>query len=456
MSLSDRYEDLKEKFQDAKENQGFRYAIITVAIIGLVGFFVLGKEKTDLSALLEAPPTTLFGEEQAEKNIEAYEINTLVDDLDKRFKEESARLEKREELRQQEMVRIQTQNAELQQAMFTLSSSLKAINDSQRELDVAKPVKNSQAPQTVNIPGEGEVTQSPTQKNTFYRPQNQIISEAPQTFGNNIIRTITQRQIAEVNGKGEVEIKDTGLRSISERDRIVNDDRLATKKREEDQIQETFERESQKFTLATGSIMSAVLLNGVAAPTGSASTSEPIPVLARIKKEAIMPNFYTLDIRECHIVGVATGRLRDRRAYIRTDKISCITEEGKALESRLQAVAVSKSDGMVGIPGTMVFTGDELLENSMYAGFLSGFAEAVSPRQVSAVNTEPGASALWQSQNMANYGAAGVGQGVSNASERLADYYMELAAQVSPVIELLPGIEVDFIVTASTEFDLGK
>jgi conjugal transfer pilus assembly protein TraB len=456
MSIKDKFLDYKEQYETLKENQGFRYIVISIVIIILVAFFVLGKEKTDLSALIEPAPTSLFGEDQADKEMQAYEINQLVDDLDKRFKDEQKQVEKRELSRQQELQRIQEKNTELQQAVFSLSSSLKAMNDSQRELDVTRSNKNQALQESVNIPGDGQVTQAPNQTNTFYRPQNQIVSEAPQVFGNNIIRTITQRQIAEVNGKGEVKIRDTGLRSISERERVVTDERIASKQAEENRVQEQFDRESQKFVLSSGSILSAVLLNGVAAPTGSASTSEPIPVLARVKKEAIMPNFFSLDIRECHIIGIASGRLRDQRAYIRTDKISCITEDGKSIESKLQAVAVSKTDGMVGIKGTMVFTGNELLENSMYAGFLSGFAQAVSPRQVNAVNTDPGASALWQSQNFSNYGAAGLGEGVSNASERLADYYMELADQVAPVIELLPGIEVDFIVTGATTFDMGK
>ena len=457
MAFQDNYQDIKEKWGDLKESQGFRYGIFTVLIIILVSYFVLGKEKTDLSALLEPAPSSVFGAGELDKDIEAYEINKLVDDLDERFKSEQTKLEKREALRQEELKRIQAQNSELQQAVFSLSSSIKALNDSQRELDVSRNKSQDNQPQSqVNIPGEGQVNQTPQQSNTFYRPQNQIVSEAPQVFGNNIIRTITQRQVAEVNGQGEVQIKDTGLRSISERERVVKDDRIAAQREASREEKEKFKRESEKFTLASGSIMSAVLLNGVAAPTGSASTSEPIPVLARVKKEAIMPNMFSLDIRECHIIGSASGRLRDRRAYIRTDSISCVTEDGKVLENRLQAVAVSKGDGMVGIPGKMIFTGQELLENSMYAGFLSGFAEAVSPRQVSAVNTEPGANALWQSQNLQNYGVAGIGQGVSNASERLADYYMELAEQVSPVIELTPGIEVDFIVTGATVFDAGK
>ena len=455
MDFQDKYIETKEKWGELKESQGFRYSVITIAIIGLVAFFVLGKEKTDLSRLLEPAPTSVFGADEVNTQMEAYEIETLVEDLDKRFQDEQSRLEEREKIRQQELERIQQQNAELQQAIFTLSTSLKSLNDSTRETTV-KGNGNNQSQSTVTIPGEGEVLQQPQRSNTFYRPQNQIVSEAPQVFGNNIIRTITQRQVAEVNGNGEVEIKDTGLRTISERERIVNDQRLLAQQDSDREEQKRFERESQKFTLSSGSIMSAVLLNGVAAPTGRTSTTEPIPVLARIKKEAIMPNMFSLDIRECHIVGSASGRLRDKRAYIRTDKISCITEDGKTMENSLKAVAVSKGDGMVGIPGTLVFTGEELLENSMYAGFLSGFAQAVSPRQVNAVNTEPGASALWQSQNFSNYGAAGLGEGVSNASERLADYYMDLADQVSPVIELLPGIEVDFIVTGSTTFDAGE
>lgn len=455
-NLQDKYEDLKEKFQDLKESQGFRWGVGFIAVFGLVAYFVLGKEKTDLSGLFESAPSTVFGASEVGDQMEAYEIESLIAQIEESDKKRQKEFEEKERIRQEELKRISDQNTELQQTVFSLASTVKAFNDSQREFEATRNARNQGNPEVVNVPGEGNVVLPPNPNGTFFRQQNQIVSEAPQVFDNNVIRTITQRQIAEVKGDGTVKVIDSGLRTISERDRVIEDERIAAKEAEQRKRQEEFERESQKFKLSSGSIMSAVLLNGVAAPTGAASTSEPIPVLARVKKEAIMPNYFSLDIRECHIVGSASGRLRDRRAYIRTDKISCITEDGQTLENSLKAVAVSKGDGMVGIPGTMVFTGSELLENSMYAGFLSGFSQAVAPRQVNAVNTEPGESALFQTNSLSNFGAAGLGEGVSNASERLADYYMELAEQVSPVIELLPGIEVDFIVTGATEFDLGK
>lgn len=449
-------EEIKEKIDELKEKASVRYGIGALIIIAIVAYLVMGREKTDLSALTEVAPTSVFIGEGVDQEIRDYEIGDYVESLERRFKDKEKEFDEKDMLRQSEMTRMQEENQQLKDAVFQLSNNMRVLMNNQDELEVTR---NNGTPLQNNdqlLINNGTPNQMSPSMQVQNQPQMQTFTGAPAVFGKNVIRTVSQRRIMEVDGRGDVAVRDTGLRTVSERDRIVLDETLASQQAERDREQEVFEEESNKFILASGSIMSAVLLNGVAAPTGNAGSSEPIPVLARVKKEAIMPNFFSLDIRECHIVGSASGRLRDRRGYIRTDHISCITADGKVLENRLSAVAVSKGDGMVGIPGTLVFTGSEMLENSAYAGFLSGFSQAISPRQVNAINTDPGANQLWQSQNFSNYGAAGVGQGMSSAMDRLANYYLELAEQTVPVIELLPGIEVDFIITAPTTFDISK
>jgi len=51
-----------------------------------------------------------------------------------------------------------------------------------------------------------------------------------------------------------------------------------------------------KFYLPAGAILQGVLLSGVDAPSGKAAMKDPIPVLARIKVDAILPNRYRADI----------------------------------------------------------------------------------------------------------------------------------------------------------------
>ena len=446
-------DDISSKAKQLAENKNVRIGGLGLAI-GLAIYLVVVKDSGNKrERIFIEKPESVYSISKGASEIEAYEVKSLVEDMNDKLLSKEREFESKDALRQQEMRRLQEQNMKLQESMFELSNLIKAANNSPQGTVVGG--DNNSATQYSATDDPTALTKAPMD-NTFYRPNNNIVSQAPQSFGNNIIRTVTQRQISEMRKSGEVEIKDTGVTTIEDQNKIKLREQVAERKAI-DKAEELNKKNIQnKFTLVQGSIVTAVALNGVAAPTGANAASEPMPVMFRIKKEAIMPNYFSLDVRECHILGSASGRLRDKRVYIRTDSISCITNDGIAIEEPMKAVATSRGDGLLGIPGTVVFTGQELLENTMYAGLLSGFADAAKPQRVQSLNTDPSAEALWQGAALDRYAFAGIGEGVSKAGDTLAQFYMQLANQVSPVIELLPGIEVDFIVTGSTTFNLGE
>lgn len=59
--------------------------------------------------------------------------------------------------------------------------------------------------------------------------------------------------------------------------------------------------------LPATSIITGVLITGLEAPTSLSSKAEPMPVTMRIKKDIIMPNNYTMDLRDCNLLGSAVG-----------------------------------------------------------------------------------------------------------------------------------------------------
>jgi conjugal transfer pilus assembly protein TraB len=210
-----------------------------------------------------------------------------------------------------------------------------------------------------------------------------------------------------------------------------------------------------EFTLTMGSIITGVLINGAALPTSSSGQKDPMPILMRVKKEAIMPNHFTLDIRECHLLGSGIGDLASSRGYIRAEAISCITNDGQAIEKNITAYATSAGDGMSGIAGDVVFKSGAMLSNAMKAEFLANFGKAIAPQRVQSLNVNPGQSSMWEAQNFSYAGASGVAGGFGGAAERLSQYYMDLVDQTFPVIEVLPGTEVDFIVQKGMTMKLG-
>ncbi|WP_288987697.1 TraB/VirB10 family protein [uncultured Pseudoalteromonas sp.] len=303
-----------------------------------------------------------------------------------------------------------------------------------------------------NAQGQSQIS-APAQydERVFDRTPAQFVTAKPQIEGR-VIRTITQRSVRSIKNDGVIE-------------EISQEDLLVTQRGQEPIPKTSSSKGSSEgglvdanegvVYLPAGSFFSGVLLTGLDAPTQLAAKSSPMPVIIRVKKEAILPNHFTLDIRECHVVGQAVGDLSSERAHIRAQTITCVRNDGKSVETAIQANAVSDFDGKLGIAGTLVSKNGNLLAGSMAAGFMSGISEAVSPRRSQSINTSPGSQDLWQSVDVGAVTSAGVFQGSANAMDRLAEYYIALAEQIHPVIEISPGRSVTFAVLSGTRLKLG-
>jgi conjugal transfer pilus assembly protein TraB len=138
--------------------------------------------------------------------------------------------------------------------------------------------------------------------------------------------------------------------------------------------------------IPAGSILRGVLLSGMDAPTGRQSRRDPYPALARIKHDAILPNGFRADVR---------GRV------------------------------VSKQ-------GT-------LIAQAMMASFVEGFSKMFSTVPVATLSTSTGQSTPFQNvmTPQALQGAAVSGAG--NALDRLANFFMDMAEEMFPVIEIDAG-----------------
>lgn len=205
-------------------------------------------------------------------------------------------------------------------------------------------------------------------------------------------------------------------------------------------------------TLPSGSILSGVLVTGMDAPTGKQAQKDPFPSLIRIKAEAILPNRFRADFRECFLIAAGWGDLSSERAYMRAERLSCVRNDGSVLESGLDAYA-SGEDGKAGIRGRLVSKQGQILARSLMAGFMQGVAGAFDVRQVPSINITRGGQddgdvqspVYEQAFDQNALQAAGV-SGVGSALERIADFYLEMAENIFPVIEIDAMRDVDFIV----------
>lgn len=66
-----------------------------------------------------------------------------------------------------------------------------------------------------------------------------------------------------------------------------------------------------------------------------------------------MPNLYRSGIKRCFVTANATGELASERVLIRLDRLSCIDENGGAVDKKIQGY-VSGEDGKTGLRARLV------------------------------------------------------------------------------------------------------
>ncbi len=205
------------------------------------------------------------------------------------------------------------------------------------------------------------------------------------------------------------------------------------------------QKKSDKSSIPAGSFMDAVLLNGIDAPTGGSGQSQPIPILMRVTNYAQLPNKWRSDVKNCFIEGEAKGDLSSDRAYIRVDKISCVTPAGKRITKTISGY-VTGEDGKVGLAGRVVSKQGAMLARTLAAGFLQGVGQAFQQsQQTVSISPLTGGSTTTSALDGRTMLKMGIGGGISKATEKLAEFYMNLAKEMFPVIEIDSGRNVNII-----------
>jgi conjugal transfer pilus assembly protein TraB len=201
--------------------------------------------------------------------------------------------------------------------------------------------------------------------------------------------------------------------------------------------------------MPSGSFTRAVLLGGLDAPTGGQAQRNPQPVLLRLTDNAILPNHFRFRVKECFVVGAGYGDISSERAYIRTEALSCVTNDGQAIDVPIKGY-VAGEDGKAGMRGRLVSKQGQLLANALVAGVASGIGQAF---QQSATTFSVSPLGTTSTVNQGEQLTAGLGTGVGKALDRLAQYYITLAEKVFPIIEIDAGRTVDVVVTKGSTIE---
>ena len=194
-----------------------------------------------------------------------------------------------------------------------------------------------------------------------------------------------------------------------------------------------------------------ILLGGLDAPTGGQSQSNPHPVLIRLSDNSVLPNQFRGEYRECFVVAAGYGDISSERAYLRTESLSCVRADGATLEVRIQGTVYGE-DGKVGMRGRLVTKQGQMLANALLAGVVSGIGQGLATANTSYSNSPLGTVASTDSN--ADAYRAGLGSGVGKALDRLAQYYIKLAENTFPVIEVDAARQIDVVITKGVRIEV--
>lgn len=202
--------------------------------------------------------------------------------------------------------------------------------------------------------------------------------------------------------------------------------------------------------ITAGAFFEGILLNGMDAPTSATTQKNPVPTTLRIKTEAMLPNNFKVDLKECFALASGYGVLSSERAMLRTETLSCVTKTGKVIEGKMEGYIVGE-DGRVGMRGRLVSKQGQMIAKTIVAGGLSGLAQALTPQQVPRLNLNPGNTITTQTADASSIAQTGVAKGFSTAANEVAKFYLEMAREMTPVVEVDAGRKATIVLVKGIE-----
>lgn len=186
------------------------------------------------------------------------------------------------------------------------------------------------------------------------------------------------------------------------------------------------------------SFMEASLLSGVVAPTTSGAKNDPIPLIFRVNELAILPNRVKGNLKGCFVIGEGMGKLSDERVHVRLNTLSCVAKNGAAvIDQSIKGWVVDADDGKVGLKGNIVAKMGVHIARSALAGFIEGIGEGVKlSTQDTSFNALGNKQYIISETDTTNIARAGIGSGIATAANEIQKFYLELAEQTLPVVEV--------------------
>ncbi len=213
------------------------------------------------------------------------------------------------------------------------------------------------------------------------------------------------------------------------------------------------------------------LLTGLDAPTGHKAKKEPSPIALRIQDMAFLPNEFRQNIRGCLILAEGIGELSTERVAMRGMTLSCVDNAGKQVMDQKLLGYVVDEDGKAGMRGQVVSKAGKLLAETMKVGFIQGIAQFFQWNATTVMGNGYGGMISGPTGQVNGNGSitgglsgdklgqnlmGGAMSGIGKSLDKVAEYYMSLAEEVFPVIQVAATRKATFVVTQGAELALDK
>ena len=225
-------------------------------------------------------------------------------------------------------------------------------------------------------------------------------------------------------------------------------------KQEIDKKEEIAAKDRSNFHLSTG-LSQAFMITGAYAPAFQDGDSDPLPVLFEAEGSIIQPNDHLGSVNKCFLLGSAKGNMNSQTAEIKLVSISCLLDDGDyRIEAPISGWVIGEN-GIPGVQGELLHKNGAWLARTFIAGFLETFAKALDNTNTTNFNfgTDKDSMANNNQAFKNNVGSAAAG-GFATVFQKLGDYYLKMAEQIFPVIEVRGGRTVDLLLMGGEDFTI--
>ena len=384
---------MKEFFKNldpALKKKMLLIVVITFVSIIAIGGYLKRLDKRELS--------------EAEKPAEIRKLGLVGDDL----MEKSVYLNSNQKLRELEEKydeKFKIVEEELKKKIYTVPTTTSGNNQQQSPDPSAEAPSNAALNQ--NYPPSPNTRLLTDQTKVRRYDLNQKQKKVPQD--------ITTSQPKELTQSGEIESRS-----------FVTAEKEAEK---------TVPEKKNQLIIPSSTFMEGVLLSGVHAPCTSFGKEEPTIMIIKVQKPAILPNDVKANLKGCFVQVEGVCQLSTERVKTRLRRISCMSKESASVIDQQIKGYVTDEDGILGLKGRVVAKFSDALSRTFFAELISGLgrgtSESMTTTTTSSVTGEESATV-----DPKNIGMVGLGRGLEGAGSMVSKFYLDLAKQMVPAMEI--------------------